>query len=115
MEYKFSEPLSIDPETGLPKLPEGLAWNVDSYGMDRLVVEIHYLHELPNTWWMDLWRDKPRTLWMKYKLVSPDYADPTEEDLLNTTVRMYERQYDRYMKYKDVDKFVGLYPPKSIL
>ena len=111
----YSEPLTIDPETGLPALPEGFAWNVRSTGgSNTVVVEIYYLHEYPNNWWENLCRMKPASDW-RDAYSHGEYAAATKESILEAATKVYMEGHERYLKEKDVDELVGLYPPKSIL
>jgi hypothetical protein len=112
--HKFAEPLSIDPETGLPKLPENFAWNVRGRDEHSVAVEVYYKHFYANTWWEDF-RKKPRAfVWLKDKSVYIDFCGGTKEELLATTTAMYQIGHEKYLKYKDTAELIGLYPPKSI-
>lgn len=111
----FEHQLTIDPETGLPKLPEGYAWEVRQRGTEnKLIVGMRYLHEYPNNWWEDLCRMRAVITWRDVSGVE-EHTYATKEDVLKAAVKIYTEYHNQYLQRKDLENLVGLYPPNSIL
>lgn len=125
--------IEMDPETGLPVLPEGYRWFVnphliDSYGSGP-GLSIQQKVEV-ESWWSKkyMWRDVYNTVFREgYTItVVNNVAEEvpklvpivTEEVIRNCAVPMYEDWIVRYeknvLRSEALDKFVGAYPPKRI-
>lgn len=111
--------MTIDPETGLPDLPEDYAWEV-SRGGDRLYVTLKRGTKEPQSFWAKLLGKKPDIYWSEY-IDGNRYWEyvpvnlPNGEGILVTATRIYKEIHEISVKIDELDSFVGLYPPKSIL
>lgn len=111
--------MTIDPETGLPALPEGFAWEV-SRGGDRLYVSLKEGEKRKQSFWEKLLGKEPEIYWSEY-IDNNRYWEFVPMDSLNgagilsTAAKIYEQIHAISVKNDEMDSFVGLYPPKTIL
>lgn len=114
----------LDPATGLPKLPDGYAWQLDRsrYYEDQIHVHIvarkykDFFERLGDSIGK-LFGVKP-DLWMSVghpldRLGT--YCAPTDKDVLNTTMAIYHKVTNLLEDLESIDRLVGTYPPKSII
>lgn len=123
MARSFTDELTIDPETGLPALPDGLAWRVRSIGSSTLTVELVVRRE-HQTFWKKLFGVEPRVTWEDVTWEETKGADsytyiysdePTKQDVLDAATKIYGFVYSRHQSNQVMEDLVGLYPPKSVL
>jgi hypothetical protein len=119
VERSFSDELTIDPETGLPALPDEYVWEV-SRTMDRLGVSLKKRSVELLGFWAKLFGQKPEVYLNEYidgyrfwEPVALDYTNA--EGILAASVSLYEEIHASTTKLNELDAFVGIYPPKSIL
>lgn len=109
----IDEELTIDPETGLPSLPDNLAWKVYRSGMDELYVFLVFRVEHSPGFWKKLFGAPAIVTWSDFH--GSDFVkkmkDNTKEGVLDAATSIYLRLQER----SGVDDLVGIYPPKSIL
>jgi hypothetical protein len=113
--------LETDPETGLPKLPEGFAWEVENrYGSDGELRVSIVRHEktIPNILERIFLGEKTKDQWEKYPhdLEGQQYTmNGTKESVKKTAEDIYHVVRERVNAKVVNEELVGLYPPKSIL
>jgi hypothetical protein len=90
--------METDQETGLPKLPEGLAWRVSRSSVSSNVKVS--IVELPNA--APFYGDHYT------------YASASSESLKESTKRIYERVRGVQQQEVKAEELIGLYPPNSI-
>jgi hypothetical protein len=93
--------LELDPETGLPKLPEGLAWRVSRSRDDGTGVKISIAQEVNGNW----------------VSFEPDiyiYTSPSSTSLKDHSKYLYDKILQKQKQVALVDSVVGLYPPNSL-
>lgn len=119
MARSFADEMTIDPETGLPALPEGHAWEV-SRGGDRLYVSLKKSYTLRQSFWAKLLGKKPLVEWDEYvegsrhwEFVPMNFLNG--EGILMVATSIYKTLHENAVKVDELDAFVGMYPPKSIL
>jgi hypothetical protein len=122
------EPLIYDKETGLPKLPDGFAWRVDEnpyshYDEENpeevaLVLRIASRKVEELTWFGKLIGTKPTVNWNvsdhQYSDVYAKCAN-NADDIRSAATQAYNKRRDAELKRAEMKKFIGLYPPKSLL
>lgn len=121
------EPLIYDETTGLPKLPEGYAWEVSvntysKYEADpentALTVQIAKRQVEKMTWVEKMLFMEPKVEWITY---DHPYSDRYEncgndaDDLKSAATTLYNEYRNAELDRAKLRKLVGLYPPKSIL
>lgn len=111
--------MTIDPETGLPALPENYAWEV-SRGGERLYVHLKSGTREPLSFWAKLLGKEPDMYWSEYidghrywEYVPLNFLNG--EGILMTATGIYKEIHESSVKNDALDSFVGLYPPKSLL
>jgi hypothetical protein len=122
------EPLIYDETTGLPKLPEGYAWKVrenEYSGYEvapdetALVIQIAKRQEEEKlTWFQRLIGVDPEVKWTAYDHeYSEGYGKCANDadDLKSAATQVYNELRDSQLKRAEMQKLIGLYPPKSIL
>lgn len=93
-------PMEIDPDTGLPNLPEGLAWLVSRSDSGQSV-KVSVSENVEGYW----------------RAFEPDiylFTEPSSEALKNTTQIIYGRIVNAQLHTREVESVIGLYPPNSI-
>ena len=129
MARSFADEMTIDPETGLPALPEGFAWRVRAVGSNTLTVktltvELVVKVETTRSFWEKFFNPEPTVEWEEATWSATGGADyytyiheeePTKEDVLAAATKVYDGIYDRLIVNKSRDELIGLYPPKTIL
>lgn len=121
------EPLVYDEKTGLPKLPDGFAWKVsenvysgfeDHPDEHTLLVQVAGCEVEELTWFGKLLGTKPKVEWYtmghEYCRIVRTCANDAD-DLKSATTQIYNELRDSELKRIKTQKFVGLYPPNSIL
>lgn len=91
-------PLETDPETGLPKLPEGLAWKVSRSSMEGHVKVS--LVTLPDA-----------------TPFFPDhytFSDASSDSLKFSATRVYENIRHTQQAIVQAENVIGLYPPNAL-
>jgi hypothetical protein len=111
--------LETDPETGLPKLPEGFAWKVEeSYG-NKIEVRIAVrVIKKTNIFEKIFLGDRDKESWNVYDHnfeSGYDVCENNEEALKKCTELFYEEVRENHNKKVNGKNLTGLYPPKSIL
>jgi hypothetical protein len=91
-------PLETDPETGLPKLPEGLAWRVSRSSAEGNV-KVSVV-TLPDTtpFFPDIYT----------------FSDASSDSLKVSAIRVYENIRLSQESIAQVESVIGLYPPNSL-
>lgn len=98
-DYTFG-PLESDPDTGLPKLPEGMAWRVSKSNDTSVKLSVAYNQNDGN--------------WGTY---APDhfiFTSPSSGALKSCAEILYERIREHQKEWVQVEQVVGLYPPNSL-
>ena len=119
MARSFTDEMTIDPETGLPALPEGFAWEV-SRGGERLYVSLKKGEKESQSFWAKFFGKEPSVHWSEYvdghrylEFVPLNFLNG--EGILMTATGIYKEIHEISVKIDTLDSFVGLYPPKTIL
>jgi len=112
------EVIEIDPETGLPKLPEGYAWRVEPSGK-LLSVEIVMRVETKPDWIQRLFGAKPKVSWTTHGSenifrLCYDYCESDKDSLKECAEYIYRGASNRLKAKENQNTLVGLYPPKSL-
>jgi hypothetical protein len=94
-------PLETDPETGFPKLPEGLAWRVSRAGTESGSVKLSVAINMEGNW-------------VGFAQDHYIYTGPSAAALKSTSEYLYEKIREGQKKSAEVDSVVGLYPPNSL-
>jgi len=97
-DYTFG-PLETDPDTGLPKLPDGLAWRV-SKSDESVKLSVAINHGNGN--------------WGTYASDHFIFTAPTSSALKSCAETIYERIRETQKVLVQVEEVVGLYPPNSL-
>lgn len=119
MVRSFADELTIDPETGLPALPDGYVWEV-SRGGDRLYVALKTMGTDPRNFWEKILGKEP-TVWFNEYIDGDRYWEyvpslyNTPQGILHAATSIYSQIHDKSVRNDKLDALVGLYPPKSIL
>lgn len=119
MARSFADELTVDAGTGLPALPENYAWEVTRVG-EKLYVSLKWRSEELLGFWDKLFGKKATVYWNEYidghrywELVPLNFLN--EEGILMAATAIYNEIHASATKVNELDAFVGLYPPKSIL
>jgi hypothetical protein len=114
----FANEMTIDPETGLPALPERFAWKVERYD-DRLYVQLVKSRDKTLGFWAKLLGKTPEVEWNDHYIdgnhTNEQVYDKTKSGVLAASTVIYEKLRTASTKISVLDELVGLYPPKSIL
>lgn len=106
------EKMTIDPNTGLPRLPDHLAWKVWRSGEDLYVFLVFRSERSPG-FWKKLFGAPPIVKWNEFH--TSEYlqkmAGNYEKALLDAATIIYKK----IQRVARLDELVGIYPPKSIL
>lgn len=98
-DYTFG-PMETDKETGLPYLPEDLAWSVSrssTAGTVKLSVVINLGGD-----------------WVEFVDGHYIFTSPSSESLKTTAAYLYEKIREEQKLNAQVEELVGLYPPNSL-
>lgn len=113
--------LETDPETGLPKLPEGFAWRVDNrYGSEGQlrVTIVAREKKTTNIFEKIFLGEKSSESWESYPhdLEGSQYTtEGTKEALKEAAESLYNSIRETINAKLANEGLTGLYPPKSIL
>lgn len=114
----------LDPSTGLPKLPDGYAWQLDR---SRYYDDQIYVHIVARKY-KDFFERLGDSIGKLFG-VEPDcwmgtghpldslsiYCAPTDKDVLKATVEIYNKATTLLEDLESIDRLIGTYPPKSII
>lgn len=118
MARSFADEMTIDPETGLPALPDGFAWKVERVS-DWLVVQLAKRQEEKLGFWAELFGKSPIVTWDDYytdgSCCYEHVKDTTKDGVLAAAVSVYDKVHVVATRLSELDDLVGLYPPKTIL
>lgn len=110
--------MTIDPETGLPALPDGFAWKVDRIS-DWLYIQLSKRHEEKLGFWAELFGKKPSVTWDDYYIdgwcAYERVEETTKDGVLAAALSVYDKVHGSATRSSELDDLVGLYPPKTIL
>lgn len=110
-------PLETDNGTGLPVLPEGLAWKVAKDPFDNSKVVISLVVRMTNPIYKGDELVSSTVTWLDF---GGDYSDhfrvmePTSDALRSAAEDIYMQIVSEREKYESVETLVGLYPPNSL-
>lgn len=113
-----SADVKIDPETGLPALRDGLAWEVREVRRGSLKIYLVCREESEVGFWGRLFGEKPETTWEEFYWDDDSNAlitSNTKEGVLEAATKIYKTIQARESEQDKLDSLVGLYPPKTIL
>jgi hypothetical protein len=114
VEPRLNDPMEFDEETGLPTLPDGMAWRVSPLSDTSVLVEIAESFRTQPSWIDRLWGEKPRTIWDSYCFDSRRPCTPSTSAIRDTAVKVYNDVRDWEQARSRKTKLVGLYPPNKL-
>lgn len=111
------EPLVFDPATGLPRLPEELAWKVlDTQYKEEVTVTIYEKVVSTPTFIDRVFGDEAKVYWQschQFRGFS-DESYATEESVKKMAVKIYNRILKWQLGNAAKENLLGLYPPNSL-